>query len=130
VSLLRAFVFVTVALLAGQAILSAQAVPASSSPSVKFELRFPGSNPESYSIELRSDGSAAYDSLARMAHDSDGPTAFHWDFSISNSSRERIFMLAREAKYFAGSLDSGRRLAFTGQKTLTYGDPKGVSAGT
>jgi hypothetical protein len=130
VSRLRAFVCLTVALLAGPALLSAQAAPASSASSVKFELKFPGSNPESYVIEIQSDGRAAYDSMARMEHDSDGPTAFHWDFSISSPGRGRIFMLAREAKYFAGKLDSERKLAFTGQKTLTYADSKAASSGT
>lgn len=104
--------------------------PSLSSPSIKFALKFPGSNPESYSIEIGSDGRAVYDSLARSDADSDSSTPFHWDFSIANSNRDRIFDLARDAKFFTGNLDSGRKLAFTGRKTLQFNNGPTPSSAT
>jgi hypothetical protein len=137
------FWFIVAALLPGAATLSAQSAPGSSStdasdpapatlsdPSIKFAMKFPGSNPESYTIAIGSDGRAAYDSLARMSGDSDDPTAFHWDFEVSSSGRDRVFALAHEAGNFSGKLESGRKLAFTGQKTLAFSDGKTTSAGT
>ncbi len=103
-------------------------VPASDTvplgPSIRFTLKFPGSNPESYSIEVWASGRAAYDSMARLTDDMQASTAFHCDFQVASPHRERIFDLARQAKYFAGNLDSGRKIAFTGQKTLQYNDQK------
>ena len=93
-------------------------------------MKFPGSNPESYTIAIGSDGRAAYDSLARMSGDSDDPTAFHWEFVVPSSSRERVFALAHEAGNFSGKLESGRKLAFTGQKILAFSDGKTTSSGT
>ena len=107
---------------------AAAPVPASDSvprgPSIRFTLKFPGSNPESYSIEVWASGRAAYDSMARLTDDMEASTAFHCDFQVASPNRERIFELARRAKYFSGSLDSGRKIAFTGQKTLQYADQK------
>lgn len=96
-------------------------------PSIRFTLKFPGSNPESYAIEVWASGRATYDSMARLTDDMEASTAFHWDFHVASPSRERIFDLARQAKYFSGNLDSGRKIAFTGQKTLQYSDQKAGS---
>ena len=42
---------------------------------------------------------------------------------MSAGNRERVFALTRQARYFAGEIDSGKnKLAFTGTKILTYQD--------
>jgi hypothetical protein len=45
------------------------------------------------------------------------------EFDVSGGNRERIFEWAKQARYFAGKMDSGnRKLAFTGAKMLSYQD--------
>ena len=112
--------------------LTAQSVPEGSpaGTSVKFTLDFPASNPEHYSIDIWANGRAVYDSLARLTDDAGSAEMFHWDFEIPAASRERVFALAQAASFFSGKLESGRKLAFTGKKTLEYEDGKSASTGT
>jgi len=90
--------------------------------SIRFSLNFPGSSPESYVIEIESGGRATYDSMARLTPEADAATAFHWDFAVATSTCDRLFLLAKEAGYFTGQIESGRKLAFTGEKTLSFRD--------
>lgn len=97
---------------------------------VTFSLDFPNSSPEHYSIEVQSDGRAHYESTGRISADSDVRDAYQTDFTFSDSSRSRIFELAKQARYFSGKVDSGnKKLAFTGAKKLIYKDgQRSVSA--
>lgn len=94
---------------------------------VIFTLDFPQSTPSHYSIQVDSLGKANYTSEETQA--SPGPdqnsdaSPYHYEFSVSPETRERIFDLAARAKYFSGNVDSGKRnLANTGTKTLAYKD--------
>ena len=93
----------------------------SSSPVVTFSLDFPNSQPERYSIQVPSDGSAHYQSTGRISRESEDKDDFDFDFSVSAETRDRIFRLTKDAGYFRHDLDShGKGLAFMGKKTLSY----------
>lgn len=94
---------------------------------VSFALEFPHSQPERYSIRIPSVGLGHYTSGGRISSDSDATDEFNLDFPLMRETRERIFDLASKAGYFQKDLDSHKSVAFTGKKTLTYGD--GVRSG-
>ena len=89
---------------------------------VAFTLDFPTSQPEHYSIRVQSDGAARYQSSGRIAADSDETDSFDLAFTVTAETRQRIFDLAAKAGYFQKDVDSHHKVAFTGKKTLTYGD--------
>ncbi len=104
-------------------LLSAQSSP-SALPAVTFTLDFPSSDPPHYSIVVESNGNATYDSAVKVEDDPE-QQSYHSQFDVTTATRDRIFDLARQAKYFSGKIDSGnRKLAFTGNKTLSYHDDK------
>ena len=91
--------------------------------SVTFSLDFPVSDPGHYSISIRSDGQASYESKGKISTDSDQSEPFQSEFMLTEATRAQIFDLAARAKYFSGKIDSGnKKLAFTGVKRLTYTD--------
>jgi hypothetical protein len=96
---------------------------AAESATVTFSLDFPGSEPDHYSISVRSDGHTTYESSGKIATDSDDREVYQTEFTISEATRAQIFDLAARAHYFSGKIDSGnKKLAFTGNKKLTYAD--------
>jgi hypothetical protein len=105
--------------------LAAQQAPPdnpSSSAVVTFTVDFPQSDPTHYSIAVDARGHARYECTAKVTDDSDAQT-YRAEFDISARNRDRIFELARQAKYFSGQIDSGNhKLAFTGAKILSYED--------
>lgn len=92
---------------------------------VTFSLDFPGSHPEHYSLQVRSDGKARYESSGRPASDSEEADSFDYEFTLSPAARQRVFDLAAKAGYFHRDLDSHRKnIAFTGKKTISYKDAR------
>lgn len=88
---------------------------------ITFTLDFPGSVPDHYSITVNSSGHVSYTSGSKKNADSDEP--FHYEFTLSHSTRSRIFDLAARARYFAGDINySKHAIASTGAKTLSYKD--------
>lgn len=91
--------------------------------SLTFSLDFPNSSPEHYSISVESDGQAHYESSGKITPESDDRDTYQTDFTLTDATRKRIFDLAAQAHYFTGKVDSGnKKLAFTGEKKLTYKD--------
>lgn len=100
-------------------------------PTVTFTLDFPGSEPDHYVISVSEDGRASYDSDGKLSPDSDGSDTFHLDFTVSQAGRTRVFDLAKRAHYFEGQIDSkNKKLASTGNKTLTYKDAQKSTSAT
>ncbi|HKH99052.1 MAG TPA: hypothetical protein VJ999_08090 [Candidatus Sulfotelmatobacter sp.] len=98
-------------------------VRAAQPATITFSLDFPDSEPEHYSISVRSDGQARYECSARISADSDDRENYQTEFSFADATRTRIFELAEQAGYFSGKLDSGnKKVAFTGAKKLAYKD--------
>jgi hypothetical protein len=90
---------------------------------VTFSFDFPGSDPDHYSIAVRTDGHVAYESSAKISSDSDDRENYQTEFTVSEARRAEIFDLAARAHYFSGKIESGnKKLAFTGTKKLTYTD--------
>ena len=102
---------------------------ATSAATVTFTLDFPQSNPEHYSISVNSTGHARYECTGAVAADSEEQT-YRLDFEMSPVNREKIFDWTKQARYFAGKLDSGNsKLAFTGMKGLSYQDGQQSNSG-
>ncbi len=95
---------------------------------ITFSLDFPKSDPTHYVITTSSDGHARYECEARVSGDSDQTAPYKYDFTLTPATRDRIFKLAAQSKFFSGKVDSGnRKLAFTGSKKLTYADARRTS---
>ena len=87
---------------------------------VTFTMDFPNSDPSHYSISVDAAGQAHYESAVKVEGQSE-EDIYRTEFEMSAANRERIFELARQAKYFEGKIDSGnKKLAFTGAKILSY----------
>jgi hypothetical protein len=109
-------------------LMSQQAASGGTAAVVTFTLDFPKSDPEHYSIAVDASGHAHYECAGKIAEDSDQEN-YSSEFDVSAGNRERIFSLAKQARYFAGQIDSGnRKLASTGVKVLSYQD--GQRSGT
>jgi len=92
-------------------------------PTVAFSCDFPGSDPSHYGVSVVSDGHASYVSDGKLARDSEPDAPYTQDFTLPAASVSHIFDLAREAHYFSGKIDSGKKnIASTGEKTLSYKD--------
>ena len=89
---------------------------------ITFTLDFPQSDPEHYSIQVSNNGQSSYEATARVSPESEDTDTFHLDFTMSEATRKRIFDLAGRANYFQSGVDSKRRVASTGTKTLAYKD--------
>lgn len=96
---------------------------------VAFTLDFPHSDPEHYSITMQGDGHAKYVCRGRVSRDSEDTETYETEFVFSDTTRVKIFDLAKQAHYFSGKVDSGnKKLAFTGAKTLAYTDGQRTSS--
>jgi hypothetical protein len=92
---------------------------------VRFSLDFPGSQPSHYSLQVQSDGKSIYESKSKISSDSDDTDNYHYEFTVSPATREKIFELAAKAGFFQKDLDAHRKnMAFTGRKTLGYKDDR------
>ena len=89
------------------------ASPDELSAQVIFTKEFPNSQPDYFSISVFQDGRASY----KTAADDESPVAF----KLPNATSEEIFQLASKLGWFKDrKLDSNRRVAFMGKKTLVY----------
>jgi hypothetical protein len=90
---------------------------------VTFTFDFPGSDPEHFVLSVQSDGHSTYDSNGKLTPQSEDGDPFHFEFTISQPSRDHIFDLTKRAHYFEGEVDSKPpNIAFMGKKTLSYKD--------
>ncbi|MBI2815420.1 MAG: hypothetical protein HYX72_00625 [Acidobacteria bacterium] len=80
---------------------------------ITFTKEFPNSQPDYYSITVGEDGRTVY----RTAPDDNAPL----EFSISADTASEIFRLAEKLNWFkGGNVESHRRVANMGKKTLSY----------
>jgi hypothetical protein len=102
-------------------LLLAQAA-SNSAPQITFTVDFPNSDPAHYSIVMDAAGHAKFECTVKADQESEEQN-YESNFEVSAGNRERIFEWAKQARYFEGKIDSGnRKLAFTGEKTLSYQD--------
>ena len=104
---------------------------AAQTATITYTQDFPGSDPAHYSIAVSQEGHARYESSGKLSDDSDEVETYQHEFELSPKNCGRIFELARQAKYFAGHVDSANsKLAFTGAKKLTYQDGQRIHSAT
>jgi hypothetical protein len=90
-------------------------------PTVTFTLDWPGAEPEHYVITIDSSGQGTYESKGRPSAQREEP--YSLKFRASETTRQRIFDLARALNYFNGDFDYKKgKIAFTGRKVLAYMD--------
>ena len=100
-------------------------------PSISYTQDFEGSNPSHYEVVVSKDGHGTYSSNGQLNEKAEPAELTPIQFTISDKLRDRMFDLAKRAKYFDGKLDSGRtNIANTGTKTLAYQDEKHSLKGT
>jgi len=118
-------------LLGMAAILCTPAARAADPATVRFTLAFPTSDPERYSISVTADGHGKYECSAKVSQESDERETYQAEFELSPAGRAHVFDLAAQSHFFAGKIDSGnKKLAFTGEKTLSYADGQRSSSAT
>ena len=94
---------------------AAQEAGSPSGPTVVFSKDFPGSVPPYYSVTVQESGEAVY----RTDPADDAPIEFRLPSEVAGE----IFSLARQRSLFQGAaLESKRRVANMGRKTLEYHD--------
>ncbi|HEY1463869.1 MAG TPA: hypothetical protein VGF44_10670 [Terriglobales bacterium] len=94
----------------------------SSNPTVSFSLDFPGSDPSHYIIAVSNDGHSSYQSDGKLGRQDTPGDIEEFDFTLSPATTKQIFDLAKKAHYFEGQIDSKKKVASTGEKTLTFSD--------
>ena len=95
-------------------------------PTVTFTFDWPSLEPHRYIIAVESSGNAAYQSWTAdsTAEPSSADDPYLLKFTVSAATRDRIFALARQLKYFNDDFEYHKHpVAFTGDKTLAYADP-------
>lgn len=100
---------------------------AAQAATVTFSLDFPGADPEHYVVSVSSDGAGTYESSGDSEPRSDPSDPFR--FAVPAHTSKRIFELAAKVD-FAKKIDSGKNVAFTGTKTLTYQDQSKTTKAT
>jgi hypothetical protein len=96
-------------------------------PTVTFDVFWEQATPQQYTITVQSSGETKY--LSRnptKPPDENGVQGDDYEtrFSMSARTREKIFSMAEQARYFDGEFDYKKHaIANTGKKTLSYSDP-------
>jgi hypothetical protein len=94
-------------------------------PVVAFNCLWEAATPQEYTITLRSTGGARYVSSnpVRTSQDRSQDPDYEIEFTMSATTRDKVFRLAQQAGYFNGDFDYKKHaMANTGKKTLTYAD--------
>jgi hypothetical protein len=128
--------FLLLLLILPAALAAQPGLPAATAPTLRFELRWPEADPQWFELECHPGGAARYRSLPHSqpnqepgAAKDDDATPYELTFTLSPAAQKLIFGLAPRLEQFQGSLDKTKtRIAFTGDKTLTYQDGAGHSS--
>ncbi len=83
--------------------------------------------PQNFTITVPSSGNTKYVSGSPIKPEDKNAAqdeSYQFEFTLSAAVQEKIFRLAREAKYFNGDFDfRSHPVASTGKKTLAFADP-------
>jgi hypothetical protein len=93
--------------------------PQPGSDQIFFSKSFPGSKPEYFEIAVDSAGKASY---------REDPAEDPVEFQLSDQEVREVFDLAQRMNRFQAPLQSDRKVAFTGAKTLRYRTAAGEEA--
>jgi hypothetical protein len=93
---------------------------------VTFDSTWERATPQKFTITVPSSGSAKYISASPTKPEDKNEAQdenYQVEFTMSAAGQEKIFRLARDAKYFNGDFDfRGHPVASTGKKTLAFAD--------
>ena len=90
---------------------------------VIFDFVLPGSRPEHYAIAIASTGQVSYRSDSNSNPTQPFSDAYSVRFVASETTRTRVFELAKALHFFQGDFDYGKgKIANMGAKTLTFED--------
>ena len=129
--MLRSFSMLHLLLLATVAVASMLGdAPAGTQATVTFTLDFPNSQPEHYAIRVQTDGAGRYESTGSLGADPEQGDNSDLGFTLTAPTEQKIFKLAARAGYFQQDVDSHKKLAFTGKKTLGYKDAQRTGEST
>lgn len=123
-------------LLTGLALYAQQAAtPASITPPsavVTYSFDWPQGIPwTKYSITVQSNGKSHFEGTPHADEKDTDTDPVAGDFTMWDSTRERIFTLAQKLNYFQGNLESHlKHIAQTGTKTLQYESPQARGSST
>jgi len=95
------------------------APPDLSADQIFFSKSFPGSIPEYFEVTVDSTGKASY---------REDPDEDPIEFRLTEQEAREVFELAERVNRFRGQLQSDRKVAFTGAKTLRYTSASGEEA--
>jgi hypothetical protein len=88
-------------------------------PQVTLKFDYAQIRPNHYTLNIRADGTADYESYDDDSQGEDDH--FRRSFVVSAETRELVFDAAEKLNYFRGEFDFKKhKVAFTGQKTLIY----------
>lgn len=88
-----------------------------------LDMDFPAASPSHYTLQVAADGSGKY-SAGETGRD------YRQDFQLSAQAVAPWFARARGLHFFTGNFQSGRKVAFTGTKKISYRGPDGSGAAT
>jgi hypothetical protein len=94
------------------------------SPAITLDYDFPGQVTPHFTLQIAEDGSGSY-SVPKVTG-APSVMAFH----LHAADVAGWFATARQLHFFQGKLDSSRKVAFTGTKTVTYSGADGHGTAT
>jgi len=92
-------------------------------PTIWFQVEWLEADPTRYAVAVDSTGRAAYTSVGKEAATGDGD-AYTIEFTMSAANVKMVFAAAERVRFFDGSFAYKKRIAFTGNKRLTYADAR------
>jgi hypothetical protein len=118
---------IVLVLLAFAPVLSAQSAAASTAlPKIHFTFDHPDLLVTHFDLDISADGHAHYESRIKGAEKGTMEEGVTRDFVVSPETTAHIFDLAKAANRLQGDFDfTKHRIAFTGNKTVTYTDEQG-----
>jgi hypothetical protein len=128
--------FFVLFLLTGSLLLAQQSATPPASPnagtSVTYLFSWPQGVPwTKYSITVQSNGKTHFGGTPQADPSDTDTDPFDQDFTMWDSTRQKIFELAQKLNYFQGNFDAHiKHIAQTGSKTLEYQSPQVHGAST
>ncbi len=109
-----------------QCLLAQSGPPQTALPKIHYTFDHPDLPVTHFELDIAADGHAHYESRTKGAEKGTTDDGITRDFVLPAASVTRIFDLAKAANRVQGDFDFNKhRIAFTGNKTITYTDAEG-----
>ncbi len=108
---------------------AAAGAQATAAATITFVFDNPGLQPPHFRMVLAEDGAGHYESSGIAATEASATAApFSRDMTVADPLRRELFAVARKDQHFAAHCALDRKLAFTGDKTISYSGPDGAGS--